>query len=612
MKNLIFIIFLISWGLAISQPINMIERELRYPINSLDSIIKNSKFHTNRISPIKSSDNKILSVDNQLVSSIGELQVESEVHAAINPTDENNIVISPIFQNSSIQTLPLYCPIYVTKDGGNSWSKSNFNSQVFNETIFFALGGGDPVFAFDNNGKLYFTWIYLYVKQTGNTSSINTAMYWAYSEDGGVNWIKPEDPYIFLFSQIGSSSQGLEIADKQWMTVNKKNDLFVSYTLIENSSSSQKATIMVAKLPNNKSEFEPPVQVSPNTTEGVQFSTITTDNDDNLHILYTYFAENELNLLHAYSTNDGESYSVPKKVVDFKFPKSILDQSGSNDTVPGITSRRLYPAPLLVADNSPVSIYNNNLYITWTANGLEKNEGNGTDIYFMKSTNGGVSWGTPMILNQDEKGIVSSQYYSSMSVNKSGIIAVSYYDRSLTKSDDLITDYVIQYSYDGGETFTEAIVVSAASTDFSSIGLNNGGFGIGEYNMLLTTEEFAIPVWADGRSGNGGVKIYAAKVPYSTSGVETSFDINSVSKISNIYFDNKVSILNIESHFDIQTEYSIEIYNLKGKLLLKTNTLYSNKGKNLNQLNFDNQTSGVYLIHFKGKGINTSAKFIKN
>lgn len=609
MKILTLLILLNTYIIATSQPINMIERELRYPLSLIDSLIKNSEFHTNNINTYK-KENSILSVDEQLVSNIGALQVESEVHAAINPNDENNIVISPIFQSSNVQTLPLYCPVYVTKDGGNSWIKSSFNSQVFNEQSFFALGGGDPVFAFDNNGRLFFTWIYLYITQSGNRNTINAAMYWAYSEDGGINWVEPENPYIALYSSLNPND--IKIADKQWMWTNKKNDLFVSFTLIDNSSGSQEASIMVSKLPSNQLIFETPIKVSSNKDGGVQFSTITTDNDDYLHVLYTYFTDNELSLFHSYSTNDGDSYNIPQKVTDFKFPKSILDQSGSNDTVPGVTSRRLYPAPLLVADNSPISMYNNNLYITWTASGIIKNEGNGTDIYFTRSTNGGNSWESPKVLNQNEKGFVSSQYYSSMSVNKSGVIAVSYYDRSKIKGDDLITDYVIQYSYDGGGSFTEPITVSTLSTDFSKVGLNNNGFGIGEYNMLLTTEEFAFPVWADGRSGDGGVKIYAAKVPYSTSGVETLFEINSISKISKVYYDENTSTVNVESYFEIQAEFTIEVYDLKGVLLTNSNTLYSENGKNINHIEISNLPNGVYMIHFVGKDINTTAKFIKN
>lgn len=45
-------------------------------------------------------------------------EVESEIHAAINPTDSSNIVISPINMNASAGEVN--CPIYYTNDFGQT------------------------------------------------------------------------------------------------------------------------------------------------------------------------------------------------------------------------------------------------------------------------------------------------------------------------------------------------------------------------------------------------------------------------------------------------------------------------------------------------------------
>lgn len=57
--------------------------------------------------------------------------VESEVHAAINPTNPNNIVVSPINQNTTNPLSAITCPIYYSNDQGKTWQKSNF---VTNQT----------------------------------------------------------------------------------------------------------------------------------------------------------------------------------------------------------------------------------------------------------------------------------------------------------------------------------------------------------------------------------------------------------------------------------------------------------------------------------------------
>ena len=50
-------------------------------------------------------------------------EVESEVHAAVNPVDTANIIISPIRQAGSFPAVDLTCPVYYTKDFGKTWKK---------------------------------------------------------------------------------------------------------------------------------------------------------------------------------------------------------------------------------------------------------------------------------------------------------------------------------------------------------------------------------------------------------------------------------------------------------------------------------------------------------
>jgi hypothetical protein len=82
---------------------------------------------------------------------------ESEVHAAINPIDSNNMVLCPIKYNP-YGTPPLSLPIYYTKDFGKTWAQSSFN-PVPKDVRAKVVGGGDPVFVFDSTGRLYFSWI---------------------------------------------------------------------------------------------------------------------------------------------------------------------------------------------------------------------------------------------------------------------------------------------------------------------------------------------------------------------------------------------------------------------------------------------------------------------
>ena len=129
-----------------------------------------------------------LKMDNEnSIETNGEMQVtsnsipESEVYAVINPTDSNNIVLSPIRYKSFGDQL--ICPVIYSKDFGQTWNESSFRAVPPGPKITIA-GGGDPVFAFDADGKLYFAWINLYVKDSIWSNGF-WIMSWAYSNDGG-------------------------------------------------------------------------------------------------------------------------------------------------------------------------------------------------------------------------------------------------------------------------------------------------------------------------------------------------------------------------------------------------------------------------------------------
>ena len=80
-------------------------------------------------------------------------------------------------------------PVYYSNDGGTTWTKSTFNAFSKLNTDFPGysfIGGGDPVFAYDKNGNLYFSWIYLVLNSTNDTAV--AAMYWAKSSDNGVSF----------------------------------------------------------------------------------------------------------------------------------------------------------------------------------------------------------------------------------------------------------------------------------------------------------------------------------------------------------------------------------------------------------------------------------------
>ena len=104
--------------------------------------------------------------------------------------------------------------------------------------------------------------------------------------------------------------------------------------------------------------------------------------------------------------------------------------------------------PVLILDNSP-SRYHGSLYLLWAD---QRNGKNDSDIWFMRSGNGGDNWSTPVRVNKDEKG--KHQFLPWMTVDQTtGYIYAIYYDRR--NHDDLQTDVYLAYSVDGGSSFGE-------------------------------------------------------------------------------------------------------------------------------------------------------------
>ena len=140
-------------------------------------------------------------------------EIQSEVHAAINPIDSNNIVVSSNFVSTNQSAFPTQTNfIYYSHDFGTTWNTSSFLTAP-TATGATIAGGGDPNFVFDNTGKLYFSWINLWL----NTSFASTwDLYWAYSLDGGNVW-KRDSVNHYIGTTPSSLFGGGGAFDKEWL-----------------------------------------------------------------------------------------------------------------------------------------------------------------------------------------------------------------------------------------------------------------------------------------------------------------------------------------------------------------------------------------------------------
>jgi BNR repeat-like domain len=117
----------------------------------------------------------------------------------------------------------------------------------------------------------------------------------------------------------------------------------------------------------------------------------------------------------------------------------------------------------------------------------------GFDIFYTRSTNGGTTWSTPVILNDDHSG--AHQYHPTLAVD-GATVTVSFYDRRDDSANCQSHVYATQ-STDGGLTWSPNVKLTSAASDFD--GNPNGP---GDYSSATVHLGLFYPFHSDHRTTN--------------------------------------------------------------------------------------------------------------
>jgi hypothetical protein len=530
--------------------------------------------------------------------------IDAEVHAAVNPLDSQNILASPIRQSSgSIST-----PIYYTKNFGGTWSKSPFNPMPA-ATGAIAIGGGDPVLAFDANGRAYFSWLELHIKNM-STDTIYWGLYWAYSDDGGTSWIRPTSSAL-AYSKVlyATGTADGPVTDKQWLAVDRtnsiyRNSLYMSYVTIDLSTGTYQ--IVVHTKPADSMSFNPsPVLVSDPSFTLCQFASLDVDVNGAVHVSFFGTKDNvNYGVYHSSSTDGGLTFSTPSLISQIQIPRFSAGQLSG--TVPGISDDRLYPSIYLAANKVTQDIY-----VTWTANGITSMLNNGLDIYFSTSSDGGASWSPAKVINDDQSTFEAHQYYSSISCGPEGNVIMGWYDRR-DDTANIKAHYYFTESFDHGNILSPAYQVSTNYTDFSKVGISNNNFGIGEYTQILGLKDYIIPVWTDGRTNNGNLNIYVAFVNRKTMSIDQLTGVNRILGVQAIFPNPLKDLLNIELALSEASMVEVLLIDQQGKFVATLFNAALRGGDHMLSLNLASYSAGVYHVLIRSGSESFSRKVLIN
>lgn len=439
----------------------------------------------------------------------------NETTVSVNPKVANNVVAGShsylLEQVGSTLNVHVISVAYVTKDGGATWSNVHppLGSYQF---------AGDPVLAFDSQGRVYYFNIADHEGQGGSFTNVSVIA--QRSDDGGLTWT---DPVTVAEGQGAISVGGVQMVvfnDKEWGTADAhggspyRNNVYLTWTrFLYAQGQYVESPIYFSESTDGGRTWTPGVEISGrnaalcsaqvDTSGGAdrcdenQFSQPVVAPDGTIYV--SFFNEQRVDdgefrdqVLLVKSTDGGRSWSDPVAATP-------LIHDGSNDyplnsddrqRLSGCAYRVNSSGALAVAPGDP-----QRLFYVYTENKNPGIEGpTRTDIMVVASSDGGVTWSDPVTVNTSRK----DQVYPWAVVGLDGRLRVSYIDHGRPSVEDQTCVYGYTLSTErkaGTLRFEHRALETGLSIASDSRWFSQNTRFIGDYTNLAVAPDGTI--WAD-------------------------------------------------------------------------------------------------------------------
>ncbi len=294
----------------------------------------------------------------------------------------------------------------------------------------------DPNVAFDTRGRVYQTMLPFNAFWTNlhPDGAINIS----FSDDFGAQWTTGNGGQPLEMSPNASSFQLGHVEDKQWIAVNHfagnqfQDHVYAMWSVFNGCCNQSQVRVAVSR--DRGATFSKAVRITPPQVDQ-QFNTFIypgIDPQGTVYIAYAAFPNRGGNspgqvtkvstLFVAKSTDDGQTFGnfVPAATVGLKegnggkqsnttFRDGIIENFAVSPTFPG------------------------HLYLTY-----EDWDGTQFDVKFTQSTDGGATWSTPVVVNDnvDRAGVPTDQFQPSVAAGPNGGVAIAFYDRRVACPND--------------------------------------------------------------------------------------------------------------------------------------------------------------------------------
>lgn len=483
----------------------------------------------------------------------------NEVSIAVNPLNGANLAAGANLNFA-----------YTSSDSGKTWQETVLTST-------FGVGG-DPCLIYDAEGHLYYGHLangldrIVVQKSTLNGTS--------FSNGSGIGLNQPKDQ------------------DKEWMIADRtnsqyRNNLYISWTEFDkygSPASSDSTRILLSYSTDRGITWSQPVRVSDrqgnciDDDQTVEGAVPAVGPNGEVYVAWAGWNE----IMFDKSLDGGKTFGIDKFVAN--------QPNGWAYDIPGIYRCNGMPITLCDISNSP---YRGDVYIVW---GDTRNGVNDGDIFLIKSTNGGNTWGSTVRINNDASG--KHQFFPWAAVDQTtGYIYVVFYDRR--NYTDNRTDVYLAVSKDGGEHFSNFKISDSPFKPDNDI-------FFGDYTCITAHNGMVYPIWM--RMDSKFMSVWMARINQNQLvAVDDDGNEESVPKgysLSQNYPNPFNPSTMISFTIKESCRVSIKIYDISGKEVDTAFEGYREAGTHKINYTASSLSSGRYFYELKAGDVSLRKKMI--
>ena len=382
-------------------------------------------------------------------------QVEPSIF--VNPKNTNEVIAGTVMND-----------YYYSIDGGKTWTSKSIKSK-------YGVNG-DPCMLIDTLGRYF----YFHLSNVKGEALVGGIVSQYTKKIEGKKWVS------------GHTVANDKYHDKEWVALNPfNNHIYMTWTQFDSYASGRPgdhSNILFSKTVDGKNWSEP-VSISniPGNCLDDDFTAegavpAVGPNGE----IYVGWARND-SIWFNYSLDEGKTWLAQELFVSVQHKGWVFD-------IPGIF--RCNGLPITACDLSN-SENKGTVYINWAD---QMNGEDDTDIWLVKSKDGGKSWSDRIKVNTDTT--KAHQFLTWMSIDQTnGNLYFVFYDRRINEGRK--TDVYLAVSKDGGETMSNYKI---SESPF----IPNPKIFFGDYTNISVHDGVIRPIWT--RLHQGKITVFTALI----------------------------------------------------------------------------------------------------